>query len=290
VKPFVLVSLLTDQQEYQRLQAAEATAAATQGGIDARVVFSKNDPALQIQQISDAIGAPEGGRPLAVVAHTAGSFGFERVARAALEVGVGWVLVNDSPRFLDNLALEYPGRLVAATCIQNEDVGRLLARMALKLCPEGGEVLTVEGPSAMAATLQRRRGIEEGLRGSKLRIVKTVTGDWTTAGAEKSVTSWLRFTGKGAVKPELILSLNDEMAEGALRAIQANRPDWGAVRAVGCDGLPEGGQRLVREGVLAGTLVVPATTAPGVQLAIKAWRGEQAPRFTAIPVHPYPPL
>lgn len=290
MKPWVLVSLLSDHQEYQRLQASEAGAAAARAGFDARVVCSESDPTRQIQQISEAIAAPEGARPVAVVAETAGSVGFERVARAVLQAQVGWVLVSDNPRYLDTLRREFPDRLVASACVNNEEIGRLLARMALALLPTGGKVLCVEGPTATAATLQRRRALEDGIRGSSVQIGKTLGSDWTAAGAEKVTGAWLKLAGKSALRPDLVVSFNDEMATGVLQAIHQLHPEWGKLGAIGCDGLAEGGQRLVKEGVLAGTIVCPATAGAGVELVVKSSRGEQVDPASSLPIRPFPPL
>ncbi len=290
MKPWVLVSLLSEAQEYQRLQATEARAAAERGGLDVRVLFSDNEPAKQVQQISDAISAPEGSRPVAVVAETSSSAGFERVARSTLEAGVGWVLVSDNARYLDALRREFPGKLVAAACLDNEEMGRTLAKISLRLLPAGGALLSVEGPTATAATLQRRRALEEGIRGTMLRIGKTLGADWTAAGAQKAAVTWLKLAGKTALKPDLIVSLNDEMAVGAVNAIRAQRPDWGAIRAIGVDGLPEGGQKLVADGLLTATLVTPASAGPGVELVVTSVRGLPVPPLESIQVRPYPPI
>ncbi len=290
MKQWVLVSLLSDHQEYQRLQASEAKAVGARGGLEVRVVASDSDPTRQIQQISEAIGSPEGTRPAGVVAETAGSVGFERVARSVLQAGAAWVLVSDNPRYLDTLRREFPDRLIGSACINNPEMGRLLGQMALTLLPAGGKVLCVEGPTATAATLQRRRGLEEGIKGSKVQIYKTLGSDWTGAGAQKVAESWLALAGKSAAKPDLIVSLNDEMAVGVLQAMKAKHPEWGKVRAIGCDGLPEGGQKLVKEGVLAATIVTPATAGSGTELVVKMLRGEKVEQTVAVPCRPFPSM
>jgi ABC-type sugar transport system substrate-binding protein len=290
MKQWVLVSLLSDHQEYQRLQASEAKTAGARGGLDVRVVASDSDPTKQIQQISAAIASPEGTRPVAVVAETAGSVGFERVARSVLQAGAAWMLVSDNPRYLDTLRREFPDRLVGSACINNPEIGGLLGRMALTLLPAGGKILCVEGPTATAATLQRRRALEEGIRGSRVQIYKTLGSDWTGAGAQKVAESWLALAGKSAVKPDLIVSFNDEMAVGVLQAIQAKHPEWGKVRAIGCDGLPESGQRLVKEGVLAATIVTPATAGSGTEQVVKSLRGEKVDQAVAVPIRPFPSI
>jgi ABC-type sugar transport system substrate-binding protein len=290
MRPWVLVSLLTDKQEYQVAQAADAQAAGARLGLDVKVVYSNLDPTIQIRTINDAVGAPESSRPAAVVVETTGSAGFERVARATVEAKVGWVLVSDNPLYLDSLRREYPDRLIASAAINNQEIGRLMARMFLTLLPGGGKVLMVEGPSATAASLHRRRGADEGLKGSGVKIYKTLTADWSSAGAEKVAASWLKLMREDAARPDLLGSLNDEMAVGALQAFRTNRPAWGAIPAIGCDGLPQGGQRLVREKVLVATIVTPPTTGPGLELVAKFLRHEEVPKVTFVPVRSFPPL
>jgi len=54
----VLVSLLTDQEEFQRLQAEDAKATAALHGLDVEVLFAENNGVVQIQQLFRAVHAP----------------------------------------------------------------------------------------------------------------------------------------------------------------------------------------------------------------------------------------
>jgi len=60
---------------------------------------------------------------------------------------------------------------------------------------------------------------------------------------------------------------NDAMAVGAGHALAAasSASDARWVPRTGVDGLPDGGQRLVREGSLAATIVVPSNTGPALR-------------------------
>jgi ABC-type sugar transport system substrate-binding protein len=289
MSPWMLLSLLKEDQEFQQMQAEDAKAAAARAGLEVRVVFSNNDPARQIQQMEEAIAAPPGARPLAIVAETTGAVGFERVAHSALKADIGWVLVGSgTPKHLDNLRREFPDLPIVAIHVDNHEVGRLMARMALALAPASGKVMVMEGPSMNATTLHRRQGLEEGLRSSTLKIGKSLGADWTVAGAAKAVEIWLKLAAKSAVRPDLLVSMNDEGAAGALQAIRTLRPEWGAIPAVGCDGLPNGGQKLVREGVLAGTVVIPSGTGAAVEL-VDGWRsGRRGETSISLPVHTVP--
>jgi len=295
MEPWILVSLGCGRpqpgpHEFQHSQESEARAAAERGAVEVRFAVAEADPSRQIQQLADAIGAPAADRPVAVVVEPAVSTGYEEIARAALEARTGWVLAGDDAGYVDALRAEFPGLPVAWACVDNEEIGRVQARVALALLPQGGKALVLDGPTASSTTMKRRRGLEEGLRGSKLEVIKTLSADWKPAGAEKVAQTWLRVAGKAAVKPDLIVSQNDEMAEGALRALHALRPEWGKVRAIGCDGVAEGGQRLVREGVLLATIVTPPATGVGVDLVVQAMQGRKVPPCYRIPVQPYPAL
>jgi ABC-type sugar transport system substrate-binding protein len=292
-KPWVLVSLGCGRRqfevtEFQRSQEGAAQMAAARGGVEARILVAENDRDLQIRQIMDAVLLPEGRRPVAVVAYTAAVEGYEQVARVALEAGIGWVLV-DSQMSLDPLRGEFPDALVSSVSADSVEVGRLSARLALALLPRGGEAVVIEGPSGTSTALQRLQGLQEGLGGSQLRIGNTLVADWKTAGAEKVTESWLERAGDSLVRPDLIISQNDEMAVGMLRVLRERKPSWGKVPAIGIDGLPDHGQRLVREGVLSATILNPSPTGPGVDLVVRWLRGEKVGPIT-IPVRPYPAI
>jgi ribose transport system substrate-binding protein len=60
------------------------------------------------------------------------------------------------------------------------------------------------------------------------------------------------------------------MAIGARKALVKQNPDWRGVPLLGCDGLPQGGQKLVSQGELAATIVTPSNTGPAIQL-LQRW-------------------
>ena len=75
------------------------------------------------------------------------------------------------------------------------------------------------------------------------------------------------------------------MAVGARKALLEHRRDWTGLRFLGCDGLPEGGQRLVAQGLLAATVVTPSNTGPALEIVAR-WlhtKRDAAPRGPAGP-------
>jgi hypothetical protein len=63
----ITVSLLAEDQEFQRLQAADALDAAARADLEVQVLFAENQPVVQIQQLFKAIHACPEQRPTAVV-------------------------------------------------------------------------------------------------------------------------------------------------------------------------------------------------------------------------------
>jgi ABC-type sugar transport system substrate-binding protein len=56
-----------------------------------------------------------------------------------------------------------------------------------------------------------------------------------------------------------------------------SRPELAAVPLTGCDGLPQGGRRLVDQGRLAATVVTPPNTGPALELVAAALRSARMP-------------
>jgi len=285
----VVVSLLTARQEFQRQQEQDARAAAARAGLRVEVVFAENDPATQIRQLEELIRRSPPERPAAFVIETVAAVGFEKVARAALTARIGWVVVSSRAPYLETLRKEFPTALVTSATIDEMEIGRIQGRQLRALLPAGGKVLYVEGPSMSAATIFRRRMAEQELKGSEVSIVHTISGDWTSGGAEWAVSSWLGVDESREVRFDLVCAQNDEMAMGARTALAAQRPEWSGP-FTGCDGLVNLGQRYVREGQLAATVVKATTAGPGVELVARSLRGEAVPPHLALPPASFPPL
>ena len=83
------------------------------------------------------------------------------------------------------------------------------------------------------------------------------------------------------------------MAVGAGHALAAmgSVADARWVPRTGVDGLPEGGQRLVRAGQLAATVVVPSNTGPALQALARFFReGAALPAETLLRPSSFPEL
>jgi ABC-type sugar transport system substrate-binding protein len=119
--------------------------------------------------------------------------------------------------------------------------------------------------------------------------VHVVEGQWTEDSAHRAVLDWFRLGVGRNQQIRAIVCQNDAMAGGARRALL----DHGAAAQVpllGCDGLVDEGQRLVRQSQLAGTIVMPKTSGRAIDLLSAFWeRGERAD-VVELPPTSFPPL
>lgn len=290
-KPKLVVALLSEDQEFQRMQADDARTAAAHAGFDAKIVFAENSAILQIQQLYKAIHAPEGERPKAIIVETVVGEGLERVASAAARAGVGWILVNGKVPYLEGLRREYPSLPISAVGTDQVEVGRIQARQLLALVPSAeGLILYVQGPPDAAAAQERLRGAREGLAASRIEL-KVVDGQWTEASGEQAVQRWLRLKSSESLRPDVVGCQNDAMAVGARRALEGwkARPELARLPLTGSDGLPDGGQRLVNMGQLAATVISPSNMGPAIEAVARTLKtGQQPPAEVFLKPVSYP--
>jgi ABC-type sugar transport system substrate-binding protein len=277
----ILVSLLSDGQEFQVLQAQDARASAARLGLAVEIVFAENNSVLQIQQLFRALHAPEGERPRAIVVETVVGEGLERVARNAAQAGVGWVLLNRHVPYLEELRARHASVPIFAIGTDQEEVGRIQARHFRAFLPAGGLVLYIQGPVDTSAARERLSGAQQGLAGSGIEL-RVLEGLWTEQSGEQAVTRWFRLKSNEPVRVDLIGCQNDAMAVGARHAIEAvpdeaRRKAWSSLPVTGCDGLPEGGQRLVDLRKLAATVICPSNAGPALDALAAAFATNRMP-------------
>jgi ribose transport system substrate-binding protein len=267
-KQTVVVALLSVDQEFQRLQAEDARGAASASGLKTEVVFAEDSAIIQIQQLYKFVHRPPAERPLAIVVETVTGEGLERVARAAVQAGIGWLIVNRRVAYLDALRKEFPELPIGAITTDQVEVGRIQARQILSLLPHGRRnVLYVTGPPDTSAAKERLQGVNEGLSASSVQL-RLLEGLWTEASGQQVVERWLRLNPSEDARPALVACQNDTMAVGARKALRARRdiPELAHVPVTGVDGLMQGGRALVDAGELSATVVAPSNGGPALHL------------------------
>ena len=287
-----LVSLTTNDNDYQQEQAETAEQAARRAGVDIQLIFADNDAITQSQQLLTVIQS-SGPRPNAIIFEPAGGTALPQVARAAAAAGIGWVVLNRDVDYIGELRRNYKVPIFSITS-DHEEVGRIQGKQFAALMPLGGSVLYIQGPTESLAAKQRAAGMFETKPASVQ--VKAIKAHWTEESSYKAVSSWLRLSTSQEARMDVIAAQDDSMAMGARKALQhhtdgAARDRWLSLPFTGCDGVPKTGQEWVRSGLLAATVVIPTNTAPAIEMLTKCYRtGLSAPERSLLAPVSYPQL
>lgn len=272
-----VVSLITDENDYQRQQAATAQEAATRLGVDLQTLFAKNDAIQQSQQLLDVIQARDGA-VTGILVEPASRTAFPKVAQAAVASGIAWVVLNCEADYLGELRSR--GTVVAfAVSADNHEVGRLQGRQLTALLPRGGSVLYLQGPSHSTVTEQRAAGMLE-TKSANINVKILKSANWTEDAGFHAVSSWLRLSTSHQEQIDVVQAQNDFLALGARRAMEkqtmekqnaGSSPNQKSrLPFLGVDGLPKTGQAWVRQGILAATVIVPPVTSHALDALVAA--------------------
>jgi len=274
-----LVSLTTDDNDYQIEQSESAEQAARKTGVEIQIVHAQNDAINQSTQILKAVQAPKELRPDAIIFEPVGGTALPQVAKAAVSAGIGWVILNRDATYIEELRKTATAPLFAISS-DHVEIGRIQGRQMAALLRGGGSVLYIQGPSENSAAKERTAGMQESKPGNiQITMLKA---QWTQESAQKSVRSWLKLTTSQRAAVDLICAQDDSMAMGARDAFKEltnedERERWLKLPFTGCDGLPKTGQSWVRSGLLAATVFVPPNTGQAIEMLVEAIQNKKIP-------------
>ena len=275
-----LVSLTTNDNDYQIEQAQSAEAAARKLGVELQVIYADNDAITQSTQLLKAIQAEEAHRPDAIIFEPVGGTALPQVARAAASAGIGWAVLNRDAIYIAELRKSSTAPVFVVTS-DHLEIGRIQGRQIAALLPQGGTILCVQGPAENSAAKDRTTGMQE----TKPASVHTtlLRAQWTEESSQKAVRSWLKLTTSRKAAIDLVAAQDDSMAIGARKAFEelpddAEKERWLSLPFLGCDGLPKTGQAWVKDGLLKATIFVPPNTGQAIEMFVDALqRGKQPP-------------
>lgn len=273
-----LISLITNENDFQLEQAKAAEEAGRKLGATVQIIYAGNDAINQSQQLLSVIQS-SGTHPDAIIVEPAGGTGLPHVARAAVNGGIGWVILNREADYISELrrAGAVPVFCVSANHLE---AGRLQGQHLGAFVPRGGTAFYVQGPATTAASRQRTLGMEQTKPpGIKLIYFK---GNWTEESAYKAVCSWLKLSTAKKMQVDMVVGQNDDMAMGVRKAFQEHagpevRDKWLSLPFSGCDGLAKTGQAFVRSGLFAATIVIPPNTSVAMEVFAESTRTGKQP-------------
>src|SRR6266478_3259356 len=186
-----LVSLTTNDNDYQIEQAHSAELTASKVGAEIQIVYADNDAITQSTQILKAIQADDNQRPDAVVFEPVGGTALPQVARAAAAAGVGWAVLNRDANYISELRRSSSAPVFGVSS-DHLEIGRIQGRQFGALLPQGGAILYIQGPAENSATKERTAGMQE----AKPRNIQftLLRAQWTEESAQRAVRSWLKLS------------------------------------------------------------------------------------------------
>jgi len=272
-----LVSLTTNDNDYQIEQAQSAELMARKLGVEVQIIYADNDAITQSTQILKAIQSAENLRPQGIVFEPVGGTALPQVARAAASAGIGWAVLNRDANYIPELRRSSSAPVFAVSS-DHLEIGRIQGRQFGALLPQGGAILYIQGPAENSAAKERTAGMQE----AKPRNIQftLLRAQWTEESAQRAVRSWLKLSTSQKAVIDLVGAQDDSMALGARKAfeespIDSDRERWLKLPFTGCDGLPKTGASWVRSGLLAATVFVPPNTGQAIEMLFQAIQSGQ---------------
>jgi ABC-type sugar transport system substrate-binding protein len=195
--------------------------------------------------------------------------------------------------FIDEIRAQYPSRAIFVVTPDQLEIGRIHGRQVRALVGNAGKVLCVTGPLNAVTAMQRLEGLKE-ILADNFSLIE-LNADWTSERARMAVARWAADLSSDTELPGMFVAHNDEMALGVRQALrdfdsQRSLPVGGAP-ITGCDGSQTFGQRLVREGRLKATVIMPPSSGLAIEWIARVRKdGELPPVRVKLPVTSFPDL
>ncbi|MDF5688806.1 substrate-binding domain-containing protein, partial [Vibrio parahaemolyticus] len=170
------------------------------------------------------------------------------------------------------------GEVVSHIASDNVIGGEMAGHYIMEQVGEKAKVIQLEGIAGTSAARERGEGFMNAVKGSDMDLLASQPADFDRTKGLNVMENLL------AANPDVqaVFAQNDEMALGALRAVQASGKD---VVIVGFDGT-EDGIAAVNRGKLAATIAQQPDLigALGVETADKVLKGEEVEEYIPVPL------
>jgi ABC-type sugar transport system substrate-binding protein len=262
-------------------------------GLEAEVCFADNQILRQIEQIYNCIQDKSAPHTKAIIVVPVRDNKLDIVARDTVQAGVAWICVNRRMSCLEKLRQEFSHVPISFIGPDQYLIGQIQGRQIKALLPYGGRVMYVHGTAMTYSMRERLRGMQDITKDMNLQV-DMLDGDWRDNIAEEVVIRWIRTRRNDRVKVDFICCQNDVMAVGVRRAIELlakelGRPELLKIPITGVDGIPSYGLRLIDEGLLTATVVMPRTGQASVQHIARALKdSEPIPAEEILASYSYP--
>ena len=183
----------------------------------------------------------------------------------ALTAAVNDVLEAGIPVVSFDRYVEGANKPVPFFCLDNVAGAAALAQYVISKFPDGAKIVFITGRPGGSAAIDRAKGVHDTIKaaGQKFEIVAEQAANWARS---ESLTVTQNVLTSLGYNPDAIIAANDDMALGALEAIQQMGIPKGKILILGIDGLPEALVK-IRDGEMAGSVQFPVAQ---VRMALDA--------------------
>lgn len=214
------------QAEYMQLwtTALERHPAVVDGTVELTVFDGRYDASVQFGQFETMVSQGFDGIIFVPIDIEAGA------AAVDVAVAAGVPVVGSNTRVNSDQLTSYVG---------SDDVlaGRLQAEGVIELMGGAGNVVILEGPLGQSAQIERREGNLQAIEAAEgVNILEMQTANWSRAEALSRMENWLVAHG-GEING--VIGQNDEMALGAIQALQARGMNPTDMPLSGIDGISD---------------------------------------------------
>jgi len=185
-----LISLTTDENDISWNRRNRLKTPRPSSVSPSDILYSGNDAITQSNNLLHVIQGDPKAFPDAIIFEPVGGTAMPQVARAAVNAGIGWAVLNREAPYISEFRRFSKVPILSITT-DHVEVGRIAGRQCAALLPGGGSILYIEGPSHSDAAREREVGLQ--LTKPANIHVSTLKGQWTDDSAEKAVANWLKL-------------------------------------------------------------------------------------------------
>lgn len=266
VKIAVCMKTMSDTYSNKLGEAIKKYASENYSDIELYLVDAQADVNKQISQAEDMIAKQVD----VLILNAQDSDGSAQVLVLCAEAGIPVVEVNTRTSSDDYLS--YVGS-------DDVEAGKIMGNYILEQIGGSGNILILEGNMGQSAQLLRYKGLEETILAENgIKLLSKLSADWARDKSMSITEDWLNKYDD----IQAIISENDDMAMGALQAIETMGRD--DILIIGVDGTVDA-LASISEGRLDATVLQDANSQASkvIEVAYKAAKGEKVPKENIVP-------
>lgn len=254
---------------------------------------AEKDADTQTKQIRTLIAESKSNPPSAILVSPVRESNLIGAMAEAANQRIPWVYLCRWSDTIYAVRRDCPGYSVFSVAADHAQIGRFQGQILRRLLTAKHELVFIKGPQGTSSVSHREAALQRELESLPDLRWAPYNSDWSTEGGASAVRSWLTSFKHGKLPEYAVCAQNDDMAWGARMALveagQISKVQNPVI--VGCDGLAAFGQRLVAEGMLTATVIVPPVSGRALDELFRALSMKvAAPAEVKVDVIAYPGL